>query len=53
MQAQDMSIFWNINKGQYETNNYNYYKNDNSFTRTADQRIKYKEETSYTEEIAE
>ena len=53
MQAQDMSIFWNSNKGQYETNNYNYYKNDNTFTRTADQRIKYKEETSYTEEIDE
>ena len=37
MQAEDMSIYWNQHKGQYETNNYNYYKQDNTFTRTADQ----------------
>ena len=53
MQAEDMSIYWNQHKGQYETNNYNYYKTDNTFTRTADQRQKYSETTSYQEEVEE
>lgn len=53
MQAEDMSIYWNNHKGQYETNNYNYYKQDNTFTRTADQRLKYSETTSYGEEATE
>lgn len=48
MYAEDMSICWNQSKGQYEANGYNYYQNDNSFTRTADQRLKYKESTSFT-----
>ena len=53
MQAEDMSIYWNQHKGQYETNNYNYYKQDNTFTRTADQRSRYSETTAYQEEEAE
>ena len=50
MYAEDMSIRWNQSKGQYETNGYNYYQNDNSFTRTADQRLKYKESAPFTRE---
>lgn len=53
MQAEDMSIYWNQHKGQYETNNYNYYKQDNTFTRTADQRLRYSETTAYQEEEKE
>ena len=53
MQAEDMSIYWNQRKGQYETNNYNYYKQDNTFTRTADQRLRYSETTAYQEEEKE
>lgn len=53
MQAEDMSIYWNQHKGQYETNNYNYYKQDNTFTRTADQRLRYSETTAYQEEEEE
>ncbi len=53
MQAEDMSIYWNQRKGQYETNNHNYYKQDNTFTRTADQRLRYSETTSYQEEEKE
>ena len=53
MQAEDMSIYWNQRKGQYETNNYNYYKQDNTFTRTADQRSRYSETTAYQEKEAE
>ena len=48
MYAEDMSIYWNQSKGQYETSGYNYYQNENSFTRTADQRLKYKESPTYT-----
>ena len=53
MQAEDMSIYWNQHKGQYETNNYNYYKQDNTFTRTADQRSRYSETIAYQEKEAE
>lgn len=53
MQAEDMSIYWNQHKGQYETNSYNYYKQDNTFTRTADQRLRYSETTAYQEEEKE
>lgn len=47
MSSQDMSIYWNQRKGQYETNNF-YQEQQNSFTITADRRLKYT-----TEEIAE
>ena len=50
MHAEDMSIFWNQNKGQYESNGQNFYANESAYTRTADQRLKYKESTTYSEE---
>ena len=49
MHAEDMSIFWNQSKGQYEANTYGAYDNDNTFTKTADQRLKYSVQTTYSE----
>ena len=47
MNSQDMSIYWNQRKGQYETNNF-YQEQQNPYTITADRRLKYT-----TEEIVE
>lgn len=49
MHAEDMSIFWNQSKGQYEPKVHTVYDNDNSFTKTADQRLRYSEQISYSE----
>ena len=50
MHAEDMNIYWNQNKGQYETSSsYNCYSVGNTYTRTADERL-YKESTGYGEE---
>ena len=51
MQAEDMSIYWNQRKGQYETNNF-YTEDNNTFTRTADKRLMY-QETDHTEVLDE
>ena len=51
MQAEDMSIYWNQRKGQYETNNF-YTEDNNTFTRTADKRLMYTE-TDQTEVLTE
>ena len=52
MSAQDMSIYWNQRKGQYETNDF-YQEVQHPFTITADRRLKYKEEVLDTEEEKE
>ncbi len=49
MYAEDMSIFWNQSKGQYEPKGNTVYDNNNSFTKTADQRLRYSEQISYSE----
>ena len=52
MNSQDMSIYWNQRKGQYETNNF-YQEQQNPFTITADRRLKYTEETIEEEDEIE
>ena len=54
MQSDEMSIYWNQRKGQYETNNF-YTEDTNTFTRTADKRLMYQEagETEMMEETVE
>ncbi|MBE5935715.1 MAG: hypothetical protein E7262_07985 [Lachnospiraceae bacterium] len=49
MNSQDMNIFWNQSKGQYETNDF-YQDVQHPFTITADSRLKYKEEIIEDEE---
>ena len=43
MNSQDMSIYWNQRKGQYETNDF-YQEVQHPFTINADRRVNYKEE---------
>ena len=44
MNSQEMNIYWNQSKGQYETNDF-YQSVQHPFTITADNRLKYQEET--------
>ena len=55
MNSQDMSIYWNQRKGQYETNNFYgaQQQQQNPFTITADRRLKYTEEAVEEEENEE
>ena len=48
MNSQDMSIYWNQRKGQYETNDF-YQEVQNPFTITADNRLRYQEKSEPTE----
>ena len=44
MNSQEMNIYWNQSKGQYETNDF-YQSIQHPFTITADNRLKYQEQT--------